>query len=230
MKVVTWNILHRIHEEKYRPDSKVLETFPDERNRVVAVIGEIHKCLETPDTVCCLQECSATVLTGIQRHIANNSRCLFYKKVKEAEYLVTITPQGFWEEEIEHHPDTAVGMLAVRRDECRVINCHLKPQRFCRYSVLDGLLSLPTEEVPLVVAGDLNEQPPAIQRVLGHKYGWVDAGNSYRKKQIDHVLYDKFQWTLTDGKIVDTGYTSDHRMVVADLSLRRPQKSFVAPK
>jgi hypothetical protein len=80
IKVISWNVLHRIHEIKYRfEDSVELKIYPREEDRIKKQIEILKKNLTGEYVICSLQEVSGDLLSAVENHFNDTFNIFGYK-------------------------------------------------------------------------------------------------------------------------------------------------------
>lgn len=216
-KIISWNVLYRGYEELYCPDSTILSAFPKETERVaeivlmLSVVSQVDK-----DTVVCLQEVSSDVIAALLSQFGK-SHTLFSHCVRNDEYLVTIAPKHFVMEWSGSN-DICNACLSVSNDLCRVVNCHLLPQRYAAADVMEYLLELQTDDKLTLIAGDFNEVHKTVKERLHDKYVCPYYGKTYKKKAIDQIVFTPncFAEYETGKHMTDI---SDHHLIYLEIKL-----------
>jgi hypothetical protein len=213
-RIISWNVLYRGYEEQYNPKSRILSAYPDEKERIAAVVDMVSNNV-TENTVVCLQEVSKDVLDVLRvTFVAHN---IFSHHIRNDEYLVTITPPRFSLLKSFKHP-VSNGFLVVTDKKSVIINCHLVPQRACRENIMEYLSTLSGNNV--FIAGDFNEEHSKVKLALS---SWCCPyyGNTYKGRPIDHIVWYGLNTEYISGRILQR-YISDHHMI----GLEIPEQSF----
>jgi len=187
MNILSWNVLLRDHAEKYSPESEILSYWPHENYRENKIIN-ILKIYSDNNSIIALQEVSSSLLEKLKTSFNNKS--MFTYQISDNEYLVTITPESSYVQEPWIQNEIANGYLVVKKDKLLIINTHLIPQRYTKYNVLKYILNLPSD-MNNIVAGDFNENWKKVNISLESKYKIPFFGNTYKKRQFDHIIFDK---------------------------------------
>jgi hypothetical protein len=189
MNIISWNILLRDHEIKYNPSSEILLEWPVESYREDAIIN-ILKLYSNKDSIILLQEVSLSILFKLTHAFEDKS--IFSYRISKNEYLVTLSPRIYTEESWTQNK-TANGYLAIKKDDLLIVNTHLIPQRYVMYDVLDYILKIRPKNIgsTTMIVGDFNENWKKINNVLGSRYIVPFFGSTYKKRQIDHIIFDK---------------------------------------
>lgn len=184
--IISWNILYRKHEEKYNPNSIILKTYTNEKNRIIDTINLLQKYMKS-DTIVCLQEVSYDAISILMRFFEHTHNIFFYN-VRKSEYLVTIAPRDFKLFK-SYRNSISNGFLIIHNNKYFIVNCHLIPQRYTRYSVMDYLLNLLSQN-ELFIVGDFNELYKNIKKQLSKRYTCPYYGKTYKRKAIDQIIFN----------------------------------------
>ena len=208
MNIVSWNVLLRDYEEKYNPESKILTVWIDETQREDKII-DVISAHSNNDSIILLQEVSLSLLDKIKKIF--EYKLLFTHKITENEYLVTLTPYFYNKEEWLQN-EVSNGYLVVKNNNLRIINTHLIPQRYVKYNVLDYILKL-SNHIDTIIAGDFNENWKKVNTILESRYRVPFFGNTYKKRPIDHIIFDKrLLYTYTTTNVL-CEKISDHNLI-----------------
>lgn len=207
-KIISWNTLYIEYEKKYNPNSKILSRYKDnEEKRIDDIVSVLIKNSDNK-TIICLQECSRLLLNKVKYKFIEHSVFSYNIGSKDDEYLITIAPKEFRIDQCIDHP-TSNGYLLITNGKYKVVNCHLKPQRFVENkNVLKYLYDLPKD---VIIAGDFNETYYIVKKVLNSRYKVPIYGKTYKGKMIDHIIYDLSFNVKT--KMIKTYYLSDHHII-----------------
>lgn len=214
--IMSWNTLYRLYEEKYNPSSNILKRYPNEKDRLDEIV-DIIQVYADRHTVICLQEVSLQLLSLLRERAGTN--LIFEQKIREEEYLVTITPAaGFVKETWEQHP-SGNGYLVVSNHKYRVVNCHLVPQKYTKVKVLEYIKNLPRDKI-MIIAGDFNAKYKHVVDALESRYIIPRYGKTYKNKTIDHIIVDKsINIVNYVSKVIETDSVSDHKAIVLEIGL-----------
>ena len=214
MDIISWNVLLRNHEEKYNPESSILKTWKNEENRCKNIIKIlVDLILIKPHILICLQEVSDLLLKKIRTGFGISYMIFSQKlKTKIPEFLVTITPHHFINQNIKQNYDIAKALLLVKNPTTgmTVLNTHLTPQRFCKYNVMQYLGDTKNYTI---IAGDFNEIYKNVNFNLGKKYGVQKFGNTYKKNQIDHIIILGKNTKVQNKNKINMNHISDHHLI-----------------
>lgn len=208
MNILSWNVLLRDHEERYNPDSTILSLWNQEKYREDKIINILEKYSDE-NSIILLQEVSLLLLKKIKDTFVDKS--IFTHQISENEYLTTITPLFYNKEEFEQIEGTN-GFLIVIKDKIRIINTHLIPQRYTKHNVLKYILNLPLD-IYNIIGGDFNESWKRVNNLLESRYDTPFFGNTYKKKQVDFIIFDKkLNYTYISEHILCENI-SDHNLI-----------------
>jgi endonuclease/exonuclease/phosphatase family metal-dependent hydrolase len=231
LRLVTWNVLHRIHGEKW--SKYVVEHFPDERARIERVTARVAGWLAEGADAVCLQEVSGDQLASLRDATKATAHSHCYARVPgwlyfwskpladPSEHLVTLAPgEGRAAEAVSFVSDAGKGLLAVDLGGVRVVNTHLTFGE-------PGAAQLRQAAEALrrggrgVLAGDLNATRDAVAAVLGPQLALSQVERPTRVpprpdepgKVIDHVAC--LGGELQSVEVLDAEGLSDHHPVRA---------------
>ena len=222
--ILSWNVLYREHEKKYRPNSEILKKYTREADRVKDITNTLYSIFSiNRNMIYCLQECSRLQLGSLQQHF-RDTHDIFTYQVRGFEYLVTITPKCLHMKE-EETPISKVGSkgyIVVSNSNFTVVNCHLIPQMHCIENTLEPIMKMSQDTKCVFVCGDFNESQSRVQKKIGHLYTVPSYGKTYmNKKPIDHIIINKpydDMFTFTQ-KYIDcyADFLSDHNIIILDV-------------
>lgn len=213
MIVISWNVLFRDYEILYNASSsKILKKYPEEKIRIDNIVNVIKK-LAKPDTIFCLQECSELLIKLCKDIFVN--RKIFYRKAN-SDYLVTITPENSEFVEEEQTVQIQRQYLSVSNKHFRIINCHLRPQKFCEIPLFEMLNTIAKNDKTNIISGDFNE--PNLGKYFPN-YTVPFFGCTYKNQTIDSIIISKKNMPYTAFKISPKGHLSDHKIVKAQFLL-----------
>lgn len=231
MRVVTWNVLHRVHAENWR--ESVPDCFPIEAERIARISQRITALLHDDDVVVCLQEVGGDQLRSLREHLPHHAVLSFrYPRVPTlrtggpcplddpGEHLVTIAARAALLTATAWSNDPGKGALVVDVDGLRVVNTHLSGGDR-REAQLTALAALAGDRV--VVAGDCNAGIADVRAGLGPGFNaapFADDALPTRPDRpgskppaIDHILGRGVD--VGAAIVVDIDGESDHNLVVA---------------
>jgi endonuclease/exonuclease/phosphatase family metal-dependent hydrolase len=236
MRVVTWNVLHRVHGVNWK-ESPVL-AFPDERQRIEAITGVVTGWLASGTTVACLQEVSGDQLASLRAALGDTARIFehLYPRVPRlrdggpsglddpTEHLVMVvnaTPARLVESRT-FDSDPGKGMLVVDVNGARVIDTHVS---FGERGIAQlALLAATAGTERAVVLGDFNATAAAVGAALGEGFSLSDVAAQrptrietweHPGRTIDHVAVSGA--TLSSAEVLDGKLLSDHNPVAASV-------------
>jgi len=176
LQVLTWNVLHRIHAEKYHEPS--IQHWPDEVARVEAQVSYLQALFSQGLTVALLQEVGGDLLKKLKSDCGDP--VVFhhsYPRVPRArvatqaidpsEHLVVIAPHGAVLIQGATAPnDPGKGFLAVQVGEWRVVSTHVSfgPRGAKQFAALRDQIQ--NYAGPLVVGGDFNTDRQTVEAAL----------------------------------------------------------------
>jgi len=230
MKVLTWNVLHRVHAERF--SEPAIEAWPSEARRVQALADRLFTAMtiESVD-VALLQEVSGDVLSAVRarlpRHAVLNHA---YPRVPRpqsrsledcTEHLVVIGPPGArLARSHTFSSDPGKGyVLVALPDGAHVASTHVSwgPKGAAQLATLAALFD---EVSPLCVGGDFNCARELID-VRGVTFAVPAEGSPKTRadakggEDIDHLLCSGA--AFHDVRVLEHDTLSDHRPLVATL-------------
>ncbi len=184
MKLITWNVLHRIHAENW-DEREVLERFPDERERIEAIGRRVGEWVAGSAPTCvCLQEVSGDLLAELRRRFPGAAVHNFpYPRVPRlkrggsspladlTEHLAIIVPDAVRMAAAAFPNDPGKGFLAVRRDRLLLVNTHVSFGRQGDAQV--ARLATLAPAGPAVLCGDFNRSAGRALASLGEGFAEV---------------------------------------------------------
>jgi len=233
--VATWNVLHRVHAEKY--GEPVADHWPQEPARIAAVTAWLKGRSEQ---VIGLQEVSGDQLASLRAGLPERTVFAFrFPRVPvphredatalgdPGEYLVLLADQpGHEVAGFAFDRAPGKGALAVRLNEMIVIVTHVSGD-VRRVGELKRLARLAGEwpDVPVVMLGDFNIGRFAVTSELGQDFAVAELPLGSRATRpdthgvapgfIDHVVVRGAR--ATDAEVEDSGGLSDHNLVRATI-------------
>lgn len=231
MKLLTWNVLHRVHAERHAEPA--IRAWPDEARRVHGVAARARALTDEGVEVLLLQEVSGDVLAELRARLPDRAVLNHpYPRVPRAkpsvkdptEHLVIVAPPG--SKVLRAHTfanDPGKGFLmAGLPGGAAVLSTHVswgkngEPQ-----------LSLLAQVVAahggvLCVGGDFNAEREAISKALGLPIAPLPEGSLRTRPQdeggsdIDHLLCRGA--VLSEVAVLEHADLSDHRPVVGTVT------------
>ncbi len=236
MKILTWNVLHRVHAETH--NEKAIVRWPEEAQRVRAVAGWLVNAMTAGDfDVALLQEVSGDLLAALRAQLPGRSVLEhLYPRVPRRsspslrdprEFLVVIAPAGA--KIVRAHTfenDPGKGFLMVQLASGPVvISTHVSwgPRAIPQLLMLSQVL----RDAPGLVClgGDFNADRAAISRATDSDamISVFPEGSPPTRPQdteeggadIDHLLCRGAQ--LNEAHVLEHGGLSDHHAVGATI-------------
>lgn len=239
MRILTWNVLHRVHGEKY--DEPAIRAWHAEDERVEGVVSLVVEALRRGESdVALLQEVSGDVLRELRarlpKHAVLNHQ---YPRIPDArgqtarlrdpsEHLVVVAPPGATvvaRRTFDNDPGKGYLGVAVT-PTLVVVSTHLgfrekaQPQ-FALLAAVSGL-----DKGAVCIGGDFNVERRAVAEALGPTFeiGLLPEGSRRTRpredatggRDIDHLIAHGGR--LTDLKVLEHRNLSDHRPVVGTWS------------
>ena len=233
MQVLTWNVLHRIHAEKYHEPS--IQHWPDEVARVEAQSSFLRSLFSQGLTVALLQEVGGDLLKELKGDLADHA--VFhhaYPRIPRArgatqamdpsEHLVVIAPHGAVLIQGATAPnDPGKGFLAVQVGEWCVISTHVSfgPAALKQLAALRDFIQ--RDAGPLVIGGDFNTDRQTVEAALGLPAFRPASGSAPTRPRpeggsdIDHILIRAPGGPVSDAtslKVLSHPSLSDHAPVL----------------
>jgi endonuclease/exonuclease/phosphatase family metal-dependent hydrolase len=177
MQVLTWNVLHRIHAEKYNEPS--IHHWPDEAARVMAQFSYLQALFSRGLTVALLQEVGGDLLKKLRSDLSDHAVINHpYPRIPRArgatqaadpsEHLVVIAPQGaVIIQGTTASNDPGKGFLSVQVGEWRVISTHVSFGRAALRQLTTLRDFIQSDISPLLIGGDFNTDRQTVEAALG---------------------------------------------------------------
>jgi endonuclease/exonuclease/phosphatase family metal-dependent hydrolase len=201
MRLITWNVLHRIHAQNW-DEAAVLAAFPDESARLDAILRRIEGWMSGSQETCvALQEVSGDLLERLRARFPEAVHSFQYQELPRlrregpsslrdpSQHLVTVLPEARALVGEDFSDGGGYGFLAVQRGALRIVNTHV------RFGLPGGPQILRLREVagpgPAAVCGDFNRGEASALEDLGPGYEAASAHRSVdfeRRLGIDHVF------------------------------------------
>jgi endonuclease/exonuclease/phosphatase family metal-dependent hydrolase len=235
VRVVTWNLLHRIHAMNW--SEPAIEAHPDETVRIAAITA---KLVSLPADVLCLQEVSGDQLASL-RTAFEQVNVHTYPRVPRprdgvrapladvTEHLVTIVRGSRVRQTASdtYPTDKGKGYLIVELDDIAVINTHLsfgdKHAAQC-----SQLVTAARGFSACVIVGDFNDDRTCCGERLGARFTPAlpaierptrpRTDPRSKSEVIDHIFVAGC--TAVDVEVLAGGGLSDHNPVTA--TIQRP--------
>jgi Endonuclease/Exonuclease/phosphatase family len=241
VRVVTWNVLHRVHAVNWKEAPVGL--FPDERVRTAAIARRVASWLGSGASAVCLQEVSGDQLKALRDAVGADAAVLTHRYPRlprirgeggpvlddATEYLVTIVagaagtlpePLG-----VTFDSDPGKGLLAVELGNgvC-LVDTHVSagPRRDAQLARL--LVATADAARGAVIVGDYNAPAEVVQAALGPSFVLSDVRgqrptrigtDEHEGRIIDHVAVRGGR--IAEVTVLDPETLSDHAPVSATL-------------
>lgn len=243
LRLVTWNVLHRIHAVNW--GEQQASTFPEEDARLARIAALVRGWLDDGVDVVCLQEVSGDQLAALRQALQPLAEVLQHTYPRlpvlrhpgppvlrdPSEHLAVVAPIGRARRRSSgtFENDWGKGYLEVECARARVVSTHVS---FGENGVPQlGLLGRTARAAPgpVVVAGDINAGAADFLAGLGEGFTCADLSGqpSTRLGQgraatrtIDHVAV--LRGAVTAAKVLDAVGLSDHAPVAATVELPEP--------
>lgn len=239
MKVLTWNVLHRVHAENY--GEPAIQRWREEPERVRHVVALVSKASSVDGFgAALLQEVSGDVLESLREHLPAwavlNHPYPRVPRLKRpgapmrdpSEHLVVIAPKGSTVLRARTFADDpGKGVLAVTLPSGLVVaSTHVSwgPKGEAQLATLRELLH--ASSAPVCIGGDFNAEREVLARAFGAEMvvGALPPGSPRTRPaddatggaDIDHLLVCRAE--LRDLRVLDHDELSDHRPVVATVT------------
>lgn len=217
VQILSWNVMLRRYEEQYNPKSVRLLRYPNELDRLEAIVGKIREAIN-PKTIVCLQE-GCKQLVEMLQIVLGNSHTVFshYQRVPPTagaeECLITLVPIGMGFS-VEHRDKCS---LTVANRLYRIANCHLTPQKFSKDNTFRWMGLLPKDRLT-VIAGDFNSRyTDVITSTHLKRYVIPYFGKTYKSTQLDYIIFN-VQTEFTP-MICRAKNVSDHNMIMTEITM-----------
>ncbi|MCY1080469.1 endonuclease/exonuclease/phosphatase family protein [Archangium lansingense] len=239
MKVLTWNVLHRVHAENY--GEPTIHRWHDEPERVRRVVDLLSKSLRVDGFgAALLQEVSGDVLEALRAHLPTWAVLDHpYPRVPRqkqpgapmrdlSEHLVVVAPEGSTVLSAQTFAgDPGKGVLAVTLPSGLVVaSTHVSwgPKGEAQLTTLRELFH--ASSAPVCIGGDFNAEREVLVRALSAEVvvGALSPGSPRTRPaedatggaDIDHLLV--YRAELRDLRVLDHSELSDHRPVAATVT------------
>jgi endonuclease/exonuclease/phosphatase (EEP) superfamily protein YafD len=236
VKLLTWNVLHRVHAENY--GELAIHRWRDEPERVRRVVGLVSEALRAGGFgAALLQEVSGDVLESLRGHLPEWAVLDHpYPRVPRqkqpgapmrgpSEHLVVVAPEGSTVLRAQTFAsDPGKGMLAVTLPSGLVVaSTHVSwgPKGEEQLATLRELFH--ASSAPVCIGGDFNAGREVLVRAFGAEVvvGELPPGSPRTRPaedaaggaDIDHLLVCRA--ALSDLRVLDHDELSDHRPVAA---------------
>jgi endonuclease/exonuclease/phosphatase (EEP) superfamily protein YafD len=239
VKVLTWNVLHRVHAENY--GELAIHRWRDEPERVRRVVGLVSQAMRVDGFgAALLQEVSGDVLESLRVHLPEWAVLNHpYPRVPRqkrpgaplrdlSEHLAVIAPEGSTVLRAQTFADDpGKGVLAVTVPSGLVVaSTHVSwgPKGEAQLATLRELFH--ASSAPVCIGGDFNAEREVLVRAFGAEgvVGALPPGSPRTRPaegatggaDIDHLLVCRAE--LRDLHVIDHNELSDHRPVAATVT------------
>jgi endonuclease/exonuclease/phosphatase family metal-dependent hydrolase len=239
VKVLTWNVLHRVHAENY--GEPAVDRWPNEPERVHRVVDLVSRALRVDGFgAVLLQEVSGDVLQSLRDHLPMWAVLDHpYPRVPRqkqpgapmrdpSEHLVVVAPEGSTVLRAQTFAsDPGKGVLAVTVPSGLVVaSTHVSwgPKGEAQLATLRELFH--ASSAPVCLGGDFNAEREVLVRAFGTEVvvGTLPPSSPRTRPSedatggadIDHLLVRRAQ--LRDLRVLDHSELSDHRPIAATVT------------
>lgn len=228
MRVLTWNVLHRVHAETH--GEPAVERWPDEPSRTRSIVETLKR---VGADVVLLQEVSGDVLAAMRNGFSHVSSHLSPRMPRPkhptttvtdpSEHLVIISNTAFtvWRAQTATN-DPGKGLLAVEQGGVLFVSTHVSWGEK-RASQLEALARVVGEHVgPLVIGGDFNVEASVVCEALGLQNVPLAPGSAKTRVgrdgggDIDHLFVRGL--TAATAQVLEHDVLSDHAPVLLELT------------
>ncbi len=245
LRVLTWNVLHRIHAENWAEHP--VRRYPDERVRQAALVAHVRARFDAGLDVACLQEASGDLVGALNSALNDVAEIFAFRYprvprfrgpppppgarlVDPTEALVTLVARGRGAgpgEAAAFADDAGKGYLAVESAGYLLVNSHVTfgdkaPGQLARLASVAGRFP-----GPCVVTGDFNAPretiagglPPVFTPALAPEGSPPTRPRtaSSKSQDIDHVFVRGAR--PGPAEVTDVAGLSDHNPVACELHL-----------
>lgn len=241
LRVVTWNVLHRVHAVNWNEDP--VTAFPDEGVRIAAVSETVARWLAGDVDAVCLQEVSGDQLASLRQALGTDVRVLEHTVPRvprvrggvapvlddPSEHLVVATKatRARVEEAHTFDSDPGKGVLAVDLGEgLLLVDTHVSfgERRDAQLALVARIAHGATGGA--IVVGDFNARADVVRAGLGGDVALSDLSGQRPTRvptadhpagqTIDHVVVVG-GGILAAATVLDGGGLSDHQPVLAEV-------------
>lgn len=240
-RLVTWNVLHRVHAANWPEPSTA--NLPPEPARLRAIANRVREWLEDGADAVCLQEVSGDQLAALRAGLPETFEVVAhrYPRVPQlrkpgrvllddsSEHLVVVSRAGRAQRSLGETSadDGGKGLLAVQLDAALVVCTHVSFGSKGAAQLARLAAVARQANGPALIAGDFNAPREAVATGLGEDFLCADlAGQPPTRvgqgragaEHIDHVAVRGAM--VRAARVLDTAGLSDHAPVDATLALR----------
>jgi endonuclease/exonuclease/phosphatase (EEP) superfamily protein YafD len=227
MRVLTWNVLHRVHAETH--GEPAVERWPDDAGRTRNIIELLKR---VGADVALLQEVSGDALAALRGAFPHVSSHLFPRMPRPkrpttavtdaSEHLVIVSKAActVWRAQTAVN-DPGKGLLAVEQSGVLFVSTHVSWGEK-REPQLEALARVVQEHVgPLVIGGDFNVEASVVAEALGLQNVPLSSGSAKTRVgregggDIDHLFVRGL--TATTAQVLEHDVLSDHAPVLLAL-------------
>lgn len=242
MKILSWNVLHIIHEINYAYDtSPVLEKYSGNEQIRLNAIANFISTLLSEDTIICLQEVPGDLLESIDfknhtlyKHMHSripeikNSEYLKTLYSNPNEYIVTIVPNVFsvtninvieFDEPSENVNKSGKACLFLTLKDLTIGNCHLpfgSSRRKKALTKLTEFINTKFIDKTYILIGDMNMKAQTLQKWLSNlecDAKVIEMPSATRKtSKIDHGIVSR-GISVLETHVYDNHNMSDHSCI-----------------
>lgn len=239
MKILTWNVLHRVHAETH--SEPAIRRWPDEAERVRAVVARVSEALSAGVEVVLLQEVSGDVLAELRAQLPHHAVLNhLYPRVPRqkgtsrsvadpTEHLVVVAPPGakiLRAQTFANDPGKGLLMVGVS-EHLAVVSTHVSWGTKGESQLSHLAQVLRETSATVCIGGDFNTGREEISKAVGADVviSVPPAGSPRTRPQddatggsdIDHLLSSA---ALSDVAVLEHRDLSDHRPVAATVGAR----------
>lgn len=236
MRVVTWNVLHRVHAINWK--EAAADAFADEGTRIAAITARIDAWLGAGVDVVALQEASGDQLASVRMlpgvtvvehtyprvpRLRHHAMSVDHGLRDVHEHLVVIALGDARKTESRtFDKDPGKGFLAVDVGGVRIVCTHVS---FGPKGLAQAAALVDASPIGSVVLGDFNAPRSAVKIAFGDAFAITDVEGQRPTRRgsaeragwtIDHVLVHG--GSIVTATVHDGGGLSDHEPVEAEVA------------
>ncbi|MBL8937213.1 MAG: endonuclease/exonuclease/phosphatase family protein [Archangium sp.] len=236
MRVLTWNVLHRVHAETH--GEPAVERWPDEPSRTRALLDTLSR---TRADVVLLQEVSGDVLAALRGAFTSVTSHRFPRMPRPKRPTTAVTDASehlvigstaavtVWRAQTAVN-DPGKGLLAVEQGGVLFVSTHVSWGEK-RAPQLEALARVVREHTgPLVIGGDFNVEASVVCSALGLRNVALAPGSAKTRVgregggDIDHLFVRGLE--VSAAQVLEHDLLSDHAPVVLEV---QSASSFAPP-